>query len=294
MSKVKKQHFVPRFYLENFTDSNGKISAFDIQQAKSFTTTVDKIAHKRFFYDFEPLDEFAGQQLIEKTLSQFEGDSANMFRSIKSQLENGALSKHTPQERTELAEYILIQQIRTVESRIVGEQMAEKLEQQLLAKGASQESIDSKGLRASQFDSKFQQIYALLNPDMEQRIVELCDRFWIYWNNTTEQNFYTSDHPVVGYNHEQINLMAYELFFPLTPRFAVSILLKNHFPTWARQDNQIVELDDPEFVKFYNYLMLSNCNRQIYNSKNDFKLAKEIVKSRPEMSNPNRPRVTII
>ena len=230
----QKQHFVPRVYLENFTNSNGKISAFDIQQSNSFTTTVDKVAHKRFFYDFEPLDEFAGQQLIEKTLSQFEGDSVKMFRSMISQLENGDLSKHTPQERALLAKFIFIQQIRTVEFRMIAEQMAENLEQQLLAKGASQEFIDSKGLRASQFGSKFLQLYALLNPEMEQRIGELWDRNWIYWHNTTEHNFYTSDHPVVGY-----------------------------------------------------ILTLNNCNRQIFSSENDFRLAKEIVKSRPEMSNPN-------
>ncbi|MEQ6169105.1 DUF4238 domain-containing protein [Ekhidna sp. MALMAid0563] len=291
MSKVKKQHFVPRFYLKHFTNSKGKISAFDIQEQNSFSTTVEKVAHKRFFYDYEPLDNIAGQQLIEKTFAQYEGDSANLFRSIVSQLEKGDLSNHTPEQRAELAEYIILQQTRTVENRIVSEQMAKELERQVIAKGAGQEFFDSTGLRASNFDSKFLQLFALLNPEIEERIRELCDRFWIFWHNTTKHNFYTSDHPVVGHIHEDRNLMAYELYFPLTPKYAVSILLKNHFEDLAGLDNQVIELDDPERVKFYNYLVLSKCNRQIFNSENDFRLAKKILKSRPELSNPDRQRV---
>ncbi len=291
MSKVKKQHIVPRFYLENFTNSKGKISAFDIQDQQSFTTTVENVAHKRFFYDYEPLDKLAGQQLIEKTFAQFEGESANLLRNMIGQLDKGSLSNHTPEQRVELAEYIIIQQTRTVENRIISEQMAAELERQLLGKGASKEFIDSKGLRASEHDSKLQQLYALLDPEMEQRIRELCDRYWVYWHNTTKHNFYTSDHPVVGHIHKDRNLSAYELYFPLTPKFAVSILLKNHFKDLAILDNQVIEIDDPERVKFYNSLILSKCNRQIFNSENDFRLAKKIIKSRPELSNPNRPRV---
>lgn len=161
MSKVKKQHFVPRFYLEYFTNSNGKISAFDILEQDSFTTTVENVAHKRFFYDYEPLDNLAGQQLIEKTFAQFECYSANLFRDMVGQLEKGNLSSHTPEQRAELAEYIIIQQTRTVENRIINEQMATELERQLLSKGATQEFIDSQGLRASEHDSKFLQYSSL-------------------------------------------------------------------------------------------------------------------------------------
>ena len=53
----------------------------------------------------------------------------------------------------------------------------------------------------------------------------------------------------------------------------------------------IMEIDNPESVKFNNYLILCNCNRQIFNSENDFRLAKKILKSKPELSDPNRPRV---
>lgn len=127
---------------------------------------------------------------------------------------------------------------------------------------------------------------------MEDKIRELRDRYWIYWYNTSKHNFYTSDHPVVGHIHEAIiGMMAYEIYFPLTPRFAVSVLIKNRFPDWAKHDNQIIELDDPEFIKFYNHLILSKCNRQIFNAENDFRLAEKIVKSSPDLFNLNRSRV---
>lgn len=61
MSKVKKQHFVPRFYLNNFTDSESNIYAFDMIRVESFRSTVDNIAHQKYFYDYEPLDQFIGR-----------------------------------------------------------------------------------------------------------------------------------------------------------------------------------------------------------------------------------------
>jgi hypothetical protein len=40
MNKVKNQHYVPRFYLKNFTNSDDKIFVFDITSDKVFQTAV--------------------------------------------------------------------------------------------------------------------------------------------------------------------------------------------------------------------------------------------------------------
>ena len=93
---------------------------------------------------------------------------------------------------------------------------------------------------------------------------------------------------IVGYLHTE---KAYEIYFPLTPRYSVSILVKDHFPLMADKHQKISELRDPEYVKFYNIRMLEQCNRQIYNAENDFRLAKKIVKETPSLSDPNRQRI---
>ena len=291
MSKVKNQHFVPRFYLKNFTNPKGKIYAFDLQTRESFGTSVDNVAQRKFFYDFEPLDQLMGDQFIEKTMGEFENESVSVFKKIIDLLKNGSLKDQSVADRITLAEYILIQMTRTYESRVLGEHFAKEFERQLKAKGLSEPILKANKLDAASYDAKKHQIYGFLSPDMEDRIRSLCDRYWIFYDNQTKHKFYTSDHPVVGHIHERKSFGAYEIYFPLTPRFALSILLKKEFPEFAKMDNQIVILSNPENIKFYNSLILTNCNRQIYSCENDFRLAEKILKQHPFLSDPNKQRV---
>lgn len=291
MSKIKKQHFVPRFYLENFTDVKGKIFVFDIQNSEAFGTIVDNIAHKKYFYDYQPLDEVTGEQTIEKALSQFEGEAAQVLRRTVDHLTKSTNVGPDRGDRTALAKYIVIQQKRTIESRVVSQQFVSEIERQLKSKGVSDEFIVGSGLTASNYDSHAFQIQMLLSPELENSVNDLCDRYWIFWKNQTKHNFYTSDHPVVGYMHSDLNSSGYEIYFPLNPRLAVTILIKHQFVQWADMDNRIMILDNTENVKFYNNLILRKCNRQIFSSENDFRLAKRILKDEPELANPDRPRV---
>ncbi len=294
MSKVKKQHFVPRFYLKNFVNQNGKIFAFDITKGNSFGTSIENIAHRKFFYDFDSTKDFGGDQIIEKALAKFEGQSAQIFRKLIGYLEKGDLSEFTTKDRLTLAEYIIIQQARTLESRVTGQHFAQELERQLISKGGTKEFILASGLEASKFDAKAQQLFGLMTPPLMRDVEDLSNRIWVFWDNKTKNKFLSSDHPVVGYNHEDRSYSAYELYFPLSPRFGLSILIEDEFKDWIEKDNTIVIIDDPEFIKFYNSLILVSCNRQIYNQEDDFQLAKEIVKKTPGLSKPNRPRLELL
>jgi hypothetical protein len=289
MSKVKKQHFVPRFYLNNFTDSAGNIYAFDIIKCESFSSTTENIAHQKYFYDYEPLDQFIGRdQAIEKALANSEAQHAVLLRKLVANLEANDVSALTKDDYRQLADYIITQQKRTPESRIKGTQIAFELERQLRAKGASQDFIKESGLEAEKYEPQFQQIYAMLNSGVLSDIEDLCNRYWIFWSNKTKHNFYTSDHPVVGYLHTE---KAHEIYFPITARYSVSIIVKDHFQLMADKHQQINELRDPENVKFYNVRMLEQCSRQIYNAENDFTLAKKIVEETPALRDPNRRRI---
>jgi hypothetical protein len=292
MSKVKKQHFVPQFYLENFTDSRNNIYAFDIIECRSFTTTKENIAHQKYFYDYEPLDQFMGrEQTIEKALAKSEAESAKVLRKLVAGLKANDVSALTKDDYGQLADYIITQQKRTPENRIKGTQLAIEMERQLRAKGASDDFIKESGLEADKYDPQFQQIYGLLNSGVLRDIEDLCDRYWIFWSNKTKHNFYTSDHPVAGNLHTDKDWQGYEIYFPITPRYGVSIFPKSKFHHVAGKHQKVVELEDPENVKFYNGLVLTQCNRQIYNAENDFRLAKKIIKEKPALSDPNRQRI---
>jgi len=107
MNKIKKQHYVPRFYLSNFTNDKDKIFVYDIQTKKVFGSITENVAHKKFFYDFQPLDELYEEQIIEKTLSTFESESAQIINKTIGLLENGSLNDLTIDDKSTLAEYII-------------------------------------------------------------------------------------------------------------------------------------------------------------------------------------------
>ena len=289
MSRVKKQHFVSRFYLENFTDSKNRIYAFDIIKGESFNTSTENSANQKYFYDYEPLDQFIGrEQAIEKALANSEGEQSIVFRKLVAGLKANDVSSLTKEDYWKLADYIVTQQMRTPETRVKGIQMAKEAERQLRAKGASEEFIKQKGLEADKYDPQFQQVYGLLHSSALAVIEDLCNRYWVFWSNKTKHNFYTSDHPVVGYLH---NETAFEIYFPITPKHSVSLFIKDQFPNLAANHQMINELRDPENVKFYNVRMIEQCNRQIYNAESDFILAKKIVEENPSLRDPNRQRI---
>lgn len=51
MTKTKKQHFVPQFYLNKFTDTQGNIHVFDKPQKKTFVSNTRDIANESYFFD---------------------------------------------------------------------------------------------------------------------------------------------------------------------------------------------------------------------------------------------------
>jgi|GEM_PF-6523850 len=288
MTKVKKQHFVPQFYLKNFTDSRHRIYAFDIINGASFITSTENIAHQKYFYDYEPLDQFTGvEQVVEKALAGSESKAAEVLRKLRARLEANDLNSFTKSDYRELADHILTQHKRTLEHRILTTQLVEKAKV-LKAKEASDEVIKQLNHEAETYDPQFQQIYGLLSSQVLNDIEGLSDQYWIFWSNKTQHNFYTSDHPVVGHFDTDER---FEIYFPITPKFSVSILVKDHFPHVAFRHLKINELRDPEPVEFYNKVILMNCSRQVYSAENDFGLAEKIIKETPSLRDPNRRRI---
>ena len=50
-TSLKQYHFVPRFYLERFTDLDGHVWTFDKVTGKVFASSPSKLACERGFYE---------------------------------------------------------------------------------------------------------------------------------------------------------------------------------------------------------------------------------------------------
>jgi hypothetical protein len=270
MSKVKRQHFVPQFYLRYFTNSKKNIFAFDITNQQKFATTTANVAHDRLLYDNKVLEDFVGTpQFIERVFANTEAKAAEFFRELIATLDANKVSSLTRDDYRQLADHITTQERRTLEAR---RHIAD------IAKMTGEELRN---------DIQFEQEYLLFHKDVLKVIEYWCDKHWIFWRNRTNDGFYTSDHPVVRYWHK--GEKCDELFFPITPKYGVSILVRDDLRQ-RLEDRVIKELNDPEEVRRFNFLIITQCNRQVFSAKDDFGLAEELIKLNPILTDPNRPR----
>lgn len=51
LADTKKEHYVPRCYLINFENKNGRINVFDKVKMEQRSQSKEEIAHENYFYD---------------------------------------------------------------------------------------------------------------------------------------------------------------------------------------------------------------------------------------------------
>lgn len=292
MSKVKNQHFVPQFYLKSFSRDAKQINVFDKNQNKSFSSNIDSVACARFFYDWDELDKISGEQFIEKAFSVFEGEVSITFDNLIKRLEQNKFKQFSDQEKILLAEFIWFQMLRTQETRIQGGQLTKFIEEDLRKKGATEEFIINNNLLNSPNDEKKEHLKLIINAETAKRSVEkIYNRIWIAVVNKTNYSFYTSDNPIIRYTHWAISHLAYELFYPISPKYAIIILTKKEFNFMEQLNNTLITFNDKEYVKYYNQLQVIQSTRQIFCMEASFKLAEKMIREKPAIGDLNRPRI---
>lgn len=295
MSKVKNQHFVPQFYLKNFSSNKKQIFVFDKINNKQYPSAIDSVASSRFFYDWNELDEIVGKQFIESTFSIFEGEASVAFAELISRTESDKFRGFIQEEKSLISEFIWYQMIRTPEARIQGDQLAKTLEESLRSRGFDDSTIKSNGVSYEDSDARLDHLRMIIkSSNVQESIGRLCERIWIVVENKTKYQFYTSDNPVLRYTHHDRAFGAYEIFYPLTPKFSIMILNRRDFQDFISFDNKIMPFNDKEFVKWYNSLQVVSAGRQIFSIENDFRLAQKMLKTNPSLMDPNRPRIKIM
>lgn len=111
MSTVKRQHYVPRFLLNNFTDQDGKIYVFTRQKDSPFRTDPSNVACQKYYNAIKIDRENIDTQTIEKELSQIEGAGSDVINAILSG------SPPTQQQREDLSLFITSQDFRSPRRR---------------------------------------------------------------------------------------------------------------------------------------------------------------------------------
>lgn len=290
MNKVKIQHYVPRFYLENFAFKRGKehwLYCFDKSDYRIFPVNIKDICCEKFFY--ESKDD---EQKLEKALSNLECESNVVFKKL---IKSKSLYSLNWKEKEKFANFIIIQELRTREFReffrSLGKEIKRVLGDKPLSKSFEQElkTIDSKK-KARSLHLKFVTDTVSGNSELVKMILYMK---WILFENLTKMPLWTSDQPVNRFNPIEnpignlgLKSKGIQIFFPLNHYLGISFCDPIEYFTYP--DKMTCIKDN---IIFNNTLQVRSSTRHIFSNNNDFSLAIKWLNEHPEFKKINRRRV---
>ncbi|WFF76797.1 DUF4238 domain-containing protein [Bacillus velezensis] len=279
MSKkeVKKQHYVPQFYLNYFADNNKNIYVYDKATLKQFTSNSKGVASQQFFYDLFDNDN----QFIEKNHNRiYENAFSSFMPQFFKEIEKHKYFSLKRYHKEEIASFVAYQYIRTKKFRE---------ESYRLNTGVHiYAPVDSKLLE--DLHPTLVHRFLLVDYHLHNTLFNklLNEYVWIIGRNTSNQLFYTSDHPLaqtktIQQLHDEqrikkgssFTLLSEQIAFPIAPKYIILFFKKNKFKRFNRKKNRILNLDNEE-IKRLNYMQVMGCYRQVYSQNNDFSFAEEI------------------
>lgn len=288
---VKGQHYVPEFYLKRFA-KNGKISVYNLLDGKIFSTDVNKIGKKSYFYDLEPnkLKEMLSEykkttnisdadfeeltndvQFVENALSRLETKAGVYFNKF----ENDYTLINDKNFLSILFLFMHTLSIRTMSFRGGLENIAEQTTSWLKSLNIKEIKnypldMDSKDIAKI---NQLREITSLARTYDKSIKVFSNYNFYIGINNT-KLDFLISDNPLtyfwLGFN---------DICFPINPRLAIIMQVKNASEEFKlcnlKPDKKgIINLSEKEVMK-YNILQHNTNARYLFGSEDMLKFHKK-------------------
>lgn len=307
---TKRQHWNPRMHLKHFS-TDGKVYLYDKKTSSVKQVSINDVAVGNWFYDRD--------NSIEEKLSKIESKVDKIFLKI---IRKKHIYHISLEERKYLNEFIVLQDYRTPHSRKMFEIIYHEYLQLFLnasKNGKIDESLIPEGLPKDLWENipppkenflKFLQMikddpnyFVKFNKEGAVRVTNMIIKGIIpsgiklfgklkmrLFNNTSDLDFYTSDHPVCRYNHYMIDKYGYitmhgigydsegiQFFYPLAPKLSLV------FEDGKRYNNfKDVTVVDHKFVEFVNARIIQNSNRWLFSQNSNFNYADELLGDYPD------------
>lgn len=285
-TQVKLEHYVPQFYLRNFSiKNNGKnVFCFDKTNLKKFISSIENIACEKYFYDF-PI----GDKTVEEKLADVEAIFSSAYEKL---VANKDLNKLNWAERVSIAYFFAIQEMRTREMREILKDITKSLIKLLSRHKVSRElEKELERIKAADYPKEFQiRMFA----HAKEFVDAILSMKWILIVNKTDMLYWTSDQPISRFNphKDPLGNLGYlsegvQIFFPLNPRLSLCLCdLVEYFPYPDR-----METTDINNIIFQNHLQMRWSTRFVLSQDEDFSLAEKILQMEPELRNVDRRRI---
>ena len=211
---VKKQHYVPRFYLRKFSkindndnDKKNKILVFDKKNKKKYSSSVYNIACENYFYDIENGTTVKEKQVVESAFSDLETKFSILLNKLINRCEQKenyfTALMSTKKEREEFSFYIIMQLLRTKKYRKKTSKTTMKLLNDMLSFLVMDYELKSKDKKIDineinvGVDEKLLHLEVLMDENFIEELTGfITNSCWIFIHNKTEIPFATSDNPI--------------------------------------------------------------------------------------------------
>jgi hypothetical protein len=286
---ARNHHYVPRWYLKNFSRDPGKksrIYVYDKYEDRIFHATPASVASEIGFYDYP---NAAGGEEVEAAFQQIEAPTATIVRRIILEKSLRTLQEN---ERAMLALFVAVQILRVKEHREQFTIIDGLLRSALAVDGATPEELGLTMMNPE--DVRMGSIQNLRAA--REFLPHLLDKDWILLQSPGYSAYYTSDNPVTQHNTINqdphmgttgIASRGVEIYLPLTAHLCLAMFcatIKEVMPqrvfVEALSTGSCVKLSAPNIVHG-NSLQVAGSTRFLFSSKPDFILAKQMIKDNP-------------
>lgn len=294
-----KQHYLPQLYLRRFSNNKKSVYAYDKKHSKPYQASMRAVCCEDNLYTIS-------DDLIKKMKSEggedinsllFEHDyfannvepmllsTLRLVDKIKDAWASGASHfRLNAGIKKEIALHIATLYLRhpgikdiTIDTKVIwGKEELDMIRQFVGmpdGKGSIKDvDFDIQGDKAVMHAHETYLNYEVLTEMAES----MADNIYVFWVRK-EKDFYTSDFPIVVYNHipnvkSSINdIIKYgaELSIPLSPDIMLSIYDRKYFKNLVGMDCSFVNADN-QMVSWQNYLRYLYADEHIFSYKEDF------------------------
>ncbi|WP_404399048.1 DUF4238 domain-containing protein [Lactococcus lactis] len=268
MSEIKKNrhHYVPKFYLKNFTNNNKYICTFVVEKNKYIRNgSIRTMAQSHNLY--------GDTNEVEDKLCEIEMKASKIIKDI---IQTKTLPTKLSLEFLQLMQFIVISDLRTLKlNEIVSEQQKRLKDSILSSINGDLDKLSNQVKEILRFDKKENSVLLLsMSSGLQYKLhdLEMC----LISHNSRSREFITTDVPINkdnifakslnGYSDGTgFSNLGFELFFPITPKLCLFLYDPKIYEI-TNSNSMNVKINDKDIDKINKYFYL-NSNSNLYFSE---------------------------
>lgn len=265
MTKTKNQHYVPQFYLRNFSTNSKSINLYNL--------SVERIVLGDSIKNQCSEDYFYGKTIpIEKAFGEIETSSGLLIKKI---INDNYIPSPKTQDHSILQIFIVTLHSRTKYKAEEINEMVDKMSKSALE---LHPNVDKNQLDLVEIKMDFPLHYPIMNAFTRYHLIQ--DLSIHLFTNESRNNFITSDQPVILYNKWVEDLKEYGaiglaskgllIFLPLSSKKLLLLYDKNIYKIGNKKDS-VTSLNNEQEIDNINLMQWLKCRDNIYFANPDEK-----------------------